>query len=373
MFGGRTLANRGTNKGSYSNCYSEGFVPDSLDGIMDTAKHLAMTYKAQGGQGISLSKIRSKGASIGGKFKSDGIVPFMEIFNTVTESVSQGGSRKGALLMSLDINHPEAETFMTIKSNLKKINKANLSMEIDNRFMEKVISGDSNANRLFDILSEQACKYAEPGVIFTNRFRNYNLMEFVDEYQIETCNPCGEQPLKKYGACNLSSINLSEYVINPFTNNAYVDQTALLKDIPIYVRAMDDVLEENLNNHALLEQKESAERFRNLGIGVMGLHDMLIKLGLVYGSLKSTGFVRGLMRFIFRESVRASANLAKQRSNFPGYDPIIWESTIIKNAFTDTEIQGLKGGNHLRNCSLLSVAPTGSIGTMLQISTGVEP
>lgn len=373
LFGGRTLANRGTNKGSYSNCYSEGFVPDSLDGIMDTAKHLAMTYKAQGGQGISLSKIRPKGASIGGKFKSDGIVPFMEIFNTVTESVSQGGSRKGALLMSLDINHPEAETFMTIKSDLKKINKANLSMEIDSEFMEKVISGDENANHLFNILSEQACKYAEPGVIFTNRFRNYNLMEFVDEYQIETCNPCGEQPLKKFGACNLSSINLSEYVINPFTDNAFVDQTSLLHDIPIYVRAMDDVLEENLAHHALQEQKESAERFRNLGIGIMGLHDMLIKLGFVYGSSESVRFVRPLMRFIFREAVRASANLAKERSNFPGYDPIIWESTIIKNAFTDTEIQILKEGNHLRNCSLLSVAPTGSIGTMLQISTGVEP
>ena len=373
LFGGRTLANRGTNKGSYSNCYSEGFVPDSLDGIMDTAKHLAMTYKAQGGQGISLSKIRPKGASIGGKFKSDGIVPFMEIFNTVTESVSQGGSRKGALLMSLDINHPEAETFMTIKSDLKKINKANLSMEIDSEFMEKVISGDENANHLFNILSEQACKYAEPGVIFTNRFRNYNLMEFVDEYQIETCNPCGEQPLKKFGACNLSSINLSEYVINPFTDNAFVDQTSLLHDIPIYVRAMDDVLEENLAHHALQEKKESAERFRNLGIGIMGLHDMLIKLGFVYGSSESVRFVRPLMRFIFREAVRASANLAKKRSNFPGYDPIIWESMIIKNAFTDTEIQMLKEGNHLRNCSLLSVAPTGSIGTMLQISTGVEP
>ena len=189
LFGGRTLANRGTRKGSFSNCYSHGYIEDSLDGIMDAAKNIAMTFKAQGGQGISLSKIRPKGSLIAGKFKSDGIVPFMEIFNTVTESVSQGGSRKGALLMSLDINHPEAETFMTIKSDLKKINKANLSMEIDDDFMNKVVSGDKEATRLFNILCEQACKYAEPGVIYTNRFRNYNLMEFVDSYQIETCNP----------------------------------------------------------------------------------------------------------------------------------------------------------------------------------------
>ena len=191
LFGGRTLANRGTNKGSYSNCYSHGFIEDSLDGIMDAAKNIAMTFKAQGGQGLSLSKIRPKGAMIGGKFKSDGIVPFMEIFNTVTESVSQGGSRKGALLMSLDINHPEAETFMTIKSDLKKINKANLSMEIGNGFMWDVISGGEEANRKFNLLCEQACKYAEPGVIYTGMFRNYNLMEKVDEYRIETCNPCG--------------------------------------------------------------------------------------------------------------------------------------------------------------------------------------
>lgn len=173
------------------NCYSHGYIEDSLDGIMDAAKNIAMTFKAQGGQGLSLSKIRPKGSLIGGKFKSDGIVPFMEIFNTVTESVSQGGSRKGALMMSLDINHPEIETFMTIKSDLKKINKANLSVEIDDTFMQKVEAGDTEANRLFNILCEQACKYAEPGVIFTNRFRNYNLMEFVDDYQIETCNPCG--------------------------------------------------------------------------------------------------------------------------------------------------------------------------------------
>ena len=373
LFGGRTLANRGTNRGSYSNCYSDGFVEDSLDGIMDTAKRLAMTYKAQGGQGISLSKIRPKGSMIGDKFKSDGIVPFMEIFNTVTESVSQGGSRKGALLMSLDINHPEAETFMTIKSDLKKINKANLSMEIDDSFMNRVIEGDKEANRLFNILSEQACKYAEPGVIFTNKFRNYNIMEFVESYQIETCNPCGEQPLKKYGACNLSSINLSEYVVNPFSDQAMVDLNSLKHDIGIYVRAMDDVLEENIPNHPLEEQRESARTFRNLGIGVMGIHDMFIKMGIVYGSDESIRFLSKLMNTIFRTSMQASVKLAKERGSFPGYDPKVWEAAIIKNNFSEHEIEEFRKSNCLRNCSLLSVAPTGSIGTMLQISTGVEP
>lgn len=188
LFGGRTLANRGTNKGSFSNCYSHGFVEDSLAGILDAAKNIGMTFKSQGGQGLSLSKIRPKGALIANRFESDGIIPFMEIFNTVTESVSQGGSRKGALLMSLDINHPEAESFMTIKSDLKKITKANLSLEIDDDFMRD-LNNDAEKLKKFKLLSDQACKYAEPGVIFTNRFRNYNIMQYVDTYQIETCNP----------------------------------------------------------------------------------------------------------------------------------------------------------------------------------------
>lgn len=373
LFGGRTLANRGTNKGSFSNCYSHGYIEDSLEGIMDAAKNIAMTFKAQGGQGISLSKIRPKGSSIAGKFKSDGIVPFMEIFNTVTESVSQGGSRKGALLMSLDINHPEAETFMKIKSDLKKINKANLSMEINDSFMHRVVNEEVEANRLFNILCDQACKYAEPGVIYTNRFRNYNLMECVDEYQIETCNPCGEQPLPKHGACNLASINLSEYVDHPYTQNVSFDFSALIDDVGHIVRAMDDVLEENLPNHALPEQQAMAARYRNLGIGVMGIHDMFIKFGFKYGDTLSIQLLEDIMAVLFRAAVNASVDLAKTRGNFPGYNNKIWDSSIIRHAFSDEMIKELKRTDRLRNCSLLSVAPCGSIGTMLNVSTGIEP
>jgi len=211
IFGGRTLANRGTNKGSYSNCYSIGYVPDSLDGILDVNTKIGKTFKAQGGQGLSLSKIRPKGCLIGGKYQSDGIVPFMEIFNTTTSSISQGGSRKGALLMSLDVWHKEIETFITIKEDKNKINKANLSIEIDDAFMEAVSMGIDedikvhqnyegqnidyiiNPIQIFNKICNSALKSAEPGIIFTNRFRNYNIMEFVDSYQIETCNPCKQE------------------------------------------------------------------------------------------------------------------------------------------------------------------------------------
>lgn len=379
LFGGRTLSNRGTDKaGSFSNCYSHGFVNDSLEDIMNTAHNIAMTFKAQGGQGISLSKIRPKGALIHNQFESDGIVPFMEIFNTVTESISQGGSRKGALLMSLDIWHPEAASFITIKSDLNKINKANLSVEIDDEFMEAVRNGVTEVHRifeyeggsyeytvnpvaLFDLVCSNACKYAEPGVLFTERLRNYNLMEYVSTYNIETCNPCSEQPLPKHGACNLCSINLSEYVSEPFTSKAKIDYDALKRDIDIIVEAMDDVLEENLQNHALKEQKYMAENYRNIGIGIMGLADTLIKLGIKYGSNFAIDTTRHLMKVIFRSAVIASCELGVKRSNFPMYTSDVWDSQIIAHNFTDSEIAKLKEINHLRNCSLISVAPTGLI------------
>jgi ribonucleoside-diphosphate reductase alpha chain len=216
LFGGRTLANRGTNNGSYSNCYSIGFVGDSLEDILKVNTEIALTFKAQGGQGLSLSKIRPKGVLIGNKYEGDGIVPFMEMYNTTTNSISQCGHRKGALLMSIDAWHKEAETFINIKSDHNKINKANLSVEIDNQFMEIVkyyyttegeyddeevevkqkyqnqtIVYTVNPVKLYKKIIEQSYYNAEPGVIFTDRFRHYNIMEHIEEYKIETCNPCG--------------------------------------------------------------------------------------------------------------------------------------------------------------------------------------
>lgn len=373
LFGGRTLANRGTDKGSLNNCYSAGFVPDSLEGIMQTASDIALTFKAQGGQGLSLSKIRPKGSLIKNTFPSDGIVPFMEIFNTVTESVSQGGSRKGALMMSLDINHPEAEAFMTIKSNHDKITKANLSMEIDDAFMNKVIAGNTEACRLFDILCEQACKHAEPGVLFVDRLRNYNMMEHIDSYQIETTNPCGEQPLPKGGCCGLCSINLSEYVLNPFTEDAGIHFQELGPDITTVVRAMDELVDENLKNHALPIQKEVAQNFRNLGIGIMGIHDMFIKMGLRYGSKESIEVISKIMNFIIKQAVGSSAEVSGEKGPFKEYNESMLESYFFRNIkLQPTEVNYVRA-HGLRNSTLLSIAPTGSIGTMLNISSGIEP
>lgn len=399
LFGGRTLANRGTGKkGSFSNCYSRGFIEDSLDDLMQAATDIAQTFKAQGGQGLSLTKVRPKGCGInGGQFASDGIVPFMEIYNRVTESISQGGSRKGALIMTLDIWHKEAPEFITIKSEEGRIQKANLSLEIDDEFMECVkryyetgeketihIERDYEGNKveydvvpadLYKLMMEKAWDWAEPGCIFTERFRNYNLMEYCDDYMIETCNPCGEQPLKKNSACNLGSINLSEFVDNPFTEDAYFKATDFCRAVRIAVRALDTVLDENMNNHALPEQKEMAMKYRNVGLGIMGLYDMLVKLGIKYGTKESLEAVDEIMNLMFKAAFSASITLAKEKGSFPVCVPNnISKAKIVQEHFTESELESLMFYEYgIRNCSLLSIAPSGSIGTMLNISTGCEP
>lgn len=533
IFGGRTLANRGiTNAGSFSNCYSIGYVGDTLPEILKANTDIALTFCAHGGQGLSLSKIRPKGSLIKGKYTTDGIVPFMRMFNTTTETISQGGSRKGALMMSLDVWHPEIETFISIKSDKNEINKANLSVEIDDEFMECVKAGVTekrcefyyndtvyeytiNPVAIFEKICQNARDHAEPGILFTNRLRNYNLMEKVEEYQIETTNPCvtgdtqiltnkgykpietlvdekvtiwngyqwsevtpkvtgqnqdvyqvnfsdgssvqctnyhkwvmkdqnrketkdlqkgdtlisftlpkdldinlsifnqdetriiqvvsveyvgkaekvycltepynhtfiangvitgncGEQPLPKHGACNLCSINLSEYVLNPFTSEACIDFENLSEDIGHIVTSMDDIVSENMLRHALPEQRMMAEKYRNIGIGIMGLADMFVKLGVRYGDDKSLRWTELVMSFITREAILSSAALANSRGAFPGYDPSMLESEFARTVLTEEDIHYIRNCG-LRNSTFISIAPTGSVGTMFNVGTGIEP
>lgn len=398
LFGGRITANRGTNKNaSMMNCYSRGFILDSLDDIMQANTDIAKTFKAQGGQGLSLTKLRPKGCGINnGQFKSDGIVPFMEIFNRTTESISQGGSRKGALLMGLDIWHKEAEDFIKIKSEEGRIQKANLSLEIDDEFMDAVkeyyetgnivtkhivrnyegnkIEYDVIPIKLYKLMIEKAWDWGEPGCIFTNRFRNYNLMEFVDSYNIEICNPCGEQPLGKNSACDLGSINISEFVANPFTKNAYFKNNEFEEAVKIGIRSLDLIIDENQNNHALEEQKQQSLKFRNVGLGIMGVYDCLVKLNIVYGSITSIEFMDQLMYIMFKSAFKASVDLAKEKGKFPGFDEKLFDAQIVKEHFSKEELEDIGAYKYgLRNCSLISIAPNGSTGSMLNISTGCEP
>jgi ribonucleoside-diphosphate reductase alpha chain len=212
LLGGRTLANRGMgNSATYFNCYSIGYVPDDFAEIMEYAKKIGLTFKAQGGQGLSLSKLRPKGTPIGKDYASDGIVPFMKLYNEVTAATSQCGARKGALLMSLDARHKEALDFIRIKSQEGVVEKANLSLEIDDEFMKAAVdelengqivllrekqdySGhevqyDVHPTEILHELAQNSWDWGDPAVLYTNRLRNYNLMQYDDEYQIETTNP----------------------------------------------------------------------------------------------------------------------------------------------------------------------------------------
>lgn len=395
LFGGRILSNRGLNKGSMANCTTLGRIKDSIKDIMDANTKLALSFQAEQGQGLSLTDIRPKGALIREKYPSEGIIPFMEMFNTTTQAIQQGGNRRGALLMSISIWHKDAENFIKIKSDFNKINNANLSLEIDDEFMNIVKSdydtgnativpmhvkyGDSYVDydvcpiKLYKLICEHAYKYAEPCILYTNRLFNYNLMEYVEEYDIQCTNACSEEPLITHGLCILSSFNLSEYIRAPFTQIAFFDYESFRRDIYTVVRAMDDIITENIGKCPFDEQKIAAKRWRNFGIGIMGLADALVKLGYSYGKPNAVTFAKDIMSFLFKESLKADINLAVDRGSFEGYTEDVWKANIIKNHFSKEEIDKFVEIGKLRNCSLLSVAPNGSIGTMIGVSTGTEP
>ena len=395
LFGGRVLANRGIEgSGNYFNCFSAGYVPDDYAGIMDKLKEVGLTFKVQGGQGISLSKLRPKGAPIGNEYESDGIMPFIEMFNCVTQGTSQGGARKGALMISLDARHDEALEFINLKTDLDAVTKANLSLEIDDEFMESVekyyntgeivklhekreYSGHIVEYEVIPIviykkMMEVVWDYGEPGCIFTNRFRNFNFLQKNDEYNIDTCNPCGEQPLKAQACCNLGSLNLYEFVHNKFTPTAYFDFEDFGYAIRVASDALDDIIDENADRlpEGMAEYRRNALNWRNIGLGVFGYADMLMALGMTYGSLDACSFTDDLFEFMMRTAIKTNHDRAVMCGSYPMYDSKtdFVPSDIYYDHMADTECY-----HGFRNCSLLSIAPTGSIGTMMGLSGGIEP
>ena len=391
LFGGRVLANRGIpNTGNYYNCFSAGYVPDDYAGILDKCKEIGMTFKSQGGQGISLSKIRPKGTPIGEEYKSDGIIGFMELFNTVTDKTSQGGARKGALMMSLDAWHKEAEDFITIKSNEDKITKANLSLEIDDEFMDAVrhyyetgeeltftkikwysghiIEYEVTPIKLYKKMIQMAYDWAEPGCMFIDRIRNYSLLNNDSRYVIATTNPCGEQPLGEQMCCNLGSLNLYEFVENKFTKDAYFNFEKFGDAIRITSNALDEIIDENAARlpDFLKPYKENAYNWRNIGLGVFNYAHMLMALNLTYGSIEALEFTNELFKYMALVAIFYNNNRGVEKGNYPNFKKELY----ISSAFMSEHPSML---DNARNATLLSIAPTGSIATMLGGSGGIEP
>lgn len=391
LFGGRVLANRGIpNTGNYYNCFSAGYVPDDYAGILDKCKEIGMTFKSQGGQGISLSKIRPKETPIGEEYKSDGIIGFMELFNTITDKTSQGGARKGALMMSLDAWHKEAEDFITIKNNEDKITKANLSLEIDDEFMRAVhhyyetgeeltftkikeysghiIEYEVTPIRLYKKMIQMAYDWAEPGCMFIDTIRNYSLLNNDSRYVIASTNPCGEQPLGEQMCCNLGSLNLYEFVQNKFTEDAYFDFEKFGDAIRIASNALDEIIDENAIRlpNFLKPYKENAHNWRNIGLGVFNYAHMLMALNLTYGSKKALEATNEIFEYMATMALFYNNGRGAEKGNYPNFKKELYLSSAFMLGHPTIS-------NNARNATLLSIAPTGSIATMLGGSGGIEP
>ena len=395
LFGGRILSNRGLDKEgrkvTYSNCYVVDPPEDNIESIFDCAKKLARTYSYGGGCGVDISKLSPRGARINNAAKeTSGSVSFMELYSLVTALIGQNG-RRGALMISIDCSHPDVEEFIDLKTDLEKVTKANISVRIHEDFMEavkknedyllhytreatgQVIEKQVNARDLFRKIAETNWDYAEPGALFWDRIEGWNLLSNTKEFSYAGVNPCAEEPLPAGGSCLLGSINLSAFVTDPFTDHAQFDFEGLKHCVEVSVGALNEVLEEGLPLHPLEEQQESVAKWRQIGLGIMGLADCLIKLGLAYGEEDAVVMCDKIGFAMADSAIAASAKLAKEKGAYPACEIDEVMSTPYFLANTTEKTRELVKKYGLRNSQLLTIAPTGTLSTMLGISGGIEP
>lgn len=390
LFGGRILANRGLeNKGrkiSLSNCYVIEPPEDNIESIFDCAKKLARTYSRGGGCGVDISKLAPKGARVNNAAKeTTGSVSFMDLYSMVTGLIGQNG-RRGALMISLSCEHPDLEEFIGIKSDLDRVTKANISIRITDKFMAAVknktpftlsftrletgetITKEVDAYEMFHKMCEMNWDYAEPGMLFWDRINNWNLLSCDDEFEYAGTNPCAEEPLPAGGSCLLGSINLAE-----FACDTGFDFESFKHCVKSSVIALNEVLDEGLTLHPLKEQRESVYDWRQIGLGIFGLADLLIKLGIKYGSPEAIDLCDMIGHTMADMAIKTSAVLAKEYGVYPKYKPEAVEQSAFysKNALGETK--ELVESFGLRNSQLLTIAPTGSLSTMLGVSGGIEP
>lgn len=395
LFGGRILANRGLEyegkKITLSNCYVMTPPEDNIESIFDRAGKLARTYSYGGGCGIDISGLSPKGARINNAAKeTSGSISFMTLYSLVTELIGQNG-RRGALMISIDCSHPDVLEFIKLKTDLNKVTKANISIRLSDEFMEavkarqqfrlhytrketgQVIESLVNAADIFRLVAETNWDYAEPGALFWDRICQWNLLANTKEFAFAGVNPCAEEPLPAGGSCLLGSLNLANFVRAPFTDKALFDFAEFRRCVTIAVRALNDVLDEGLPLHPLQEQQDSVRQWRQIGLGIMGLGDMLIKLGITYGSDEAVAFCDEIGFAMADTAIAASAELAGERGPFDMcHIDEIMETPFFK-ANTTKKTAELVREKGLRNSQLLTIAPTGTLSTMLGISGGIEP
>lgn len=395
LFGGRILSNRGLHeqgrKVTYSNCYVIAPPEDEIENIFDCAKKLARTYSYGGGCGIDVSRLSPRGARINNAAKeTSGAVSFMELYSLVTALIGQNG-RRGALMISIDCSHPDVEEFIDLKTDLDKVTKANISVRIHEDFMEAVKKNEDyllhytrettgevidrwvNARELFRRITETNWDYAEPGALFWDRITSWNLLSNTEEFSYAGVNPCAEEPLPAGGSCLLGSVNLAAFVQHPFTEEALFDFDSFKRCVTASVKALNEVLEEGLPLHPLEEQRDSVSQWRQIGLGIMGLADALLKLGLTYGEQDAVDMCDKIGFAMADTAIAASAKLAKEQGTFPKCNIEEIMATPYFQANTSPKTRELVKKYGLRNSQLLTIAPTGTLSTMLGISGGIEP
>lgn len=393
LFGGRILAGRGIkdSKRTLSNCYVIKSPDDTLESIFNTASMMARTYSVGGGCGIDISKLRPKDSVVHNAAKTTtGPTSFMDFYSYVTGLIGQEG-RRGALMIAMDCSHPDIEEFINLKAKSGVCEKANISIKVSDAFMYAAITDNTwetrfespetgvitktfKARDLLKLLALRNWEWAEPGLLYWDRITSYNLNSNNPEFKLEATNPCSELPLQANSACLLGSINLSEFVDNPFTKEARINYDNIVYCVEKAVIALDTVLDENIPLHPLEEQRESARNWRPIGLGTFGTADMLIKLGIKYGSPYSLKILDYVFKLIARTAVKTSIKLAKEKGCFPKCNPdLILTSAFINNLNLLAEDREDLSRYGLRNAQILTCAPTGSTATMLETSTGVEP
>lgn len=399
---GRILAGRGVKKldpyvkMSYSNCYVVEPPKDNLESIFKTAGELARIYSYGGGAGIDISGLSPAGAHIRNAAKTtSGAVSFIDLYAIVTKLIGQKG-RRGAMMISLDCTHPDLPEFIKLKTDLNKSTSANLSIRVNKDFMDAVkyngewtmsftrketgetVSHTMKARDILHLFAETNWRTGEPGILFWDNIESYNMLQHVPDFHYAGVNPCAEEPLPAGGSCLLGSINLAEFVNYPFTEHACLNQNALAYTVRKAVDAMNDILDESINLHPLDSQRVMASNWRQIGLGIMGYAEMLLKMNIRYGSKKCIDFTDDLGRFIVKEAIDESVCLGGGKGNFPElkrhpeWKELIADSDFIRHNVSDvTRMEIRKIG--LRNSQILTIAPTGSISTMFGVSSGVEP
>lgn len=383
--GGRILANAGTRRTEVTmfNCFVMNKISDSIEGIFETVKESALTQKQGGGVGFDFSTIRPAGSNIKGcEASASGPLSFMQVLDSTCRTIMSAGQRRGAQMGVMRCDHPDIESFITAKRNNAALQMFNLSVAVTTKFLEAVkadapwdlvfdgkIYKTVKARELWELIMHSTYDFAEPGFILIDRINQMNNLYYCEE--IRATNPCGEQPLPPYGACLLGSVNLSRFARNPFTPEATFDKEAIAHTVSVAVRMLDNVID--LSNYPLPQQKEEAGSKRRMGIGITGLADLFLFLGVKYGSDESVRLSSEIMKTITIAAYRASVELAKEKGAFKLFDA----EKYLAGAFVAKLPEDLRNDIRkygIRNSHLTSVAPTGTISLFAgNVSSGLEP